>query len=62
MCQMCKKEYVVYSKRIMYKLRDRGFIYDYSRPNLKKPQYDCYIYKWSPALQEALDNIYEEGK
>ena len=45
----------------MYKLRDRGFNFDYSRPNLKQPKYDCYVYIWSPAFQSALDEIYERG-
>lgn len=58
---MCK-EYIVYSRRIMYKLREMGFAYDYVRPNLKKPEYDCYVYIWSSALQEALDDIFERGK
>lgn len=56
---MCQKKYIVYSRRIMYKLKDRGFEFDYSRPNLKKPKYNCYVYIWSPALQNALDEIFK---
>ena len=57
MCQ--KKEYIVYSRRIMYKLQNRGFQYDYSRPNLTKPQFECYVYIWTPELQKVLNDIYE---
>lgn len=53
------KEFICYSQRLMYKLTERGFEYDYKRPNLKKPEFDCWIYILTPELQEALSAIFK---
>lgn len=55
------EEFICYSLRLMYKLTERGFKYDYKRPNLKKPEFDCWVYIRTPELDKTLSAIFEGG-
>lgn len=54
--------YVVYTRRLAYELRCRGFkIVDYV-PDRNKPYFDNYLFKDTPELRAAIAEINAERK
>ena len=54
--------YVVYTKELAFKLRERGFKIVKTGINHNHPQYDTYIFKNSTALQNAIHEIIDLKK
>lgn len=54
---MIKNEYIIYTRRIAFELRIRGFDIIKVRPNPNKPEFDCYYFKNSEEFQKALKEI-----
>ncbi len=52
-------EKVIFSKRLAIELRTRGFKIIRTEPNRRKPQYDCYVFEYTEALQKELDKIFQ---
>lgn len=55
---MCQ-EFTVYMKWVAIALRERGFKIKRTGINPNKPQFDTYIFDYTPAFQEALTKITE---
>lgn len=49
--------YTIYTKDLAYRLRERGFQIVKTGINKNYPQFDTYIFKNSPALQNAIHEI-----
>lgn len=50
-------EKVIYSKRVAYELRKRGFHILRTEVNLYKPQFDIWIFEETPELLIALTEL-----
>lgn len=55
------KNRIIYSKRIMTKLVEAGYIPKGTMPNPTKQDFLCWIFEITPGFQEALDKFIEEG-
>ena len=51
------KEYTIYTARIAYELRKRGFLIIRTDINPHKPQFDCWVFEDTPKLHKALTEI-----
>jgi len=49
--------YTVYTRWVAYELRKKGFKIVKVQPNPNKPEFDCYLFKDSKALHEAMKEI-----
>lgn len=54
--------YVIYTKKLAYQLRERGFQIVRTGVNRNHPQYDTYIFKNSTKLQDAIHEIVNKNK
>lgn len=54
--------YIVYTKKLAYQLRERGFKIVGTGINRNHPQYDTYTFKNSQKLQDAIHEIVSENK
>jgi hypothetical protein len=52
-----KKFYTIYTKRLAYELRERGFKIEKTGVNWNHPQFDTYIFRNSDELQKAINEI-----
>lgn len=57
--EQVRMEKVIFSKRIAIELRKNGFRIIRVEPNRSKPQYDCYVFEYTEALQKELDRIFK---
>jgi len=55
---MEKKYYRVYSLKIATYLTNRGFTYVRQVPDLKKPNFNNWVFELTPELQAALDEYF----
>lgn len=51
------KEYIIYTKKIAYQLRKRGFKIIRTGINENHPQFDTYIFEDTEELRTALQKI-----
>ena len=49
--------YTIYTKRVAYQLREKGFKIVKTGINKQHPQYDTYIFKNSEEFQKALHEL-----
>ena len=49
--------YKIFSRSIAIELRKKGFQIIKTEPNYKKPQFDVYFFKDTPAFKKALNEI-----
>lgn len=54
------EEFTVYTKRIAYELRKRGFRIIRTDVNPKHPEYDCWIFEKSPEMLSAFNEIVDK--
>lgn len=54
--------YIIYMPRVAAALRDMGFEIIKVTANTKKPQYDVYWFKDTPALRKAIPIAVETAK
>lgn len=54
--------YVIYTKRLAYQLREKGFKIVKTGINKNHPQYDTYTFKNSEELQNAIHEIVSQNK
>lgn len=47
----------IFSRKIAYELRKRGFEIVKTEPNRNKPQLDMYVFEVTPEFQKALNEI-----
>lgn len=47
----------IYTKKLAYELRKRGYTILRTVPNEEKPQYDNYIFKASAGIDEAIAEL-----
>lgn len=52
----------IYSKRIAYELRKRGFKIIGVEPSEYKPQFDAYLFQESEELEKAMGEIINSGR
>lgn len=52
-----KKFYTIYTKKLAYELRERGFKIERTGINRNHPQFDTYIFRNSEKLQDAIHDI-----
>lgn len=50
----------IYTKKLALELRRRGFSIIRTEPNYKKPQFDVYIFRDTPAFEKAMKEIQEQ--
>lgn len=48
---------IIYSLRIHLELQKRGFCYETEMKNPKKSNYNCWVYKETPELLDAFDEL-----
>ena len=51
------KEFTVYTRRIAYELRLKGFRILRTEINPKHPQFECWIFEKSPELLAAFEEL-----
>ena len=49
--------YTVYTRWVAVELRKKGFKIVEVQPNPNKPEFDCYLFEDSKALQQAMKEI-----
>lgn len=54
---MQQKTKTIYTKRLAYELRKKGFKILYTEPNQKNPFYDNYIFLWTPDIEQAIEEL-----
>ena len=54
--------YTVYTRWVAFELRKRGFKIIEVQPNPNKPEFDCYLFKDSKALQNAIREVTSHKK
>lgn len=50
-------EKVIYTRRVAYELRRQGFVILRVEPNPNKPEFDCWVFKDTQELADALTAI-----
>lgn len=55
--QRNKEQKIIYSKRIMYALLEKGFRPIEGFPNPTNPQYLCWAFEWTDEFEQALSEI-----
>lgn len=51
---------IIYSLRLHIELQKRGFQYEVEMKNPTNPQFNCWVYTWTPELATALDALMGE--
>lgn len=54
--------YTVYTRWVAFELRKMGFEIIKVQPNPNKPEFDCYLFKDSKALHDAMREINSRRK
>ena len=54
--------YTVYTRWVAFELRKMGFKIIEVQPNPNKPEFDCYLFEDSKALQNAIREITSRKK
>ena len=59
---MYQNEKIVFSIQLVNFLGKKGIVYKKRMPDLKKPEFDCFVYDYTPELDQAIGEYVNQKK